>query len=50
MRVRAEELAIIAQSHGAKVTPEDFMPKRATGMGPEVYHAFAEAFEVDGKT
>lgn len=42
-------MAFAANLKGAKVTPEDFLPKRATGMGPEVYHAFAERFE-DGKT
>lgn len=36
-------MAVIANAHGSKATPEDFMPKQATGMGPEVYHSFVEA-------
>jgi hypothetical protein len=44
MRERAERLADAANLQGAKVTPEDFMPKRA-GAGPEVYQAIAADYE-----
>jgi hypothetical protein len=38
-------MAVIANAHGVKATSEDFMPKRETGMGPEVYHRFVEEIE-----
>jgi hypothetical protein len=45
MRERAERLADAANLQGAKVTAEDFMPKRAGGVGPEVYAAIAADYE-----
>lgn len=35
---------MIANIHGAKASPEDFLPKpRKRAMGPEVFAAFAAA-------
>lgn len=39
----AVRVADLANAQGAKVTPEDLLPKKPTGMGPEVFARFEAA-------